>query len=190
MIKVIIFDCFGVLTTDLWLEFKQKYFAGRPELAEQATELNRKTDLGLIDYKDFVEQVAKLANVAPAETGLQIPNNVTNVYLFDYIKKQLKPKYKIGLLSNAASDWLKELFSKDQWQLFDAVALSYQTGVLKPTPQAYKIMAQKLEVELDECVFVDDREGYCVAARALGMKAVVYQNFEQTRRELEQILAG
>ena len=38
-IKGIIFDCFGVLATDGWLPFKNKYFKEKPALFRKATEL-------------------------------------------------------------------------------------------------------------------------------------------------------
>ncbi|MCA9327640.1 HAD family phosphatase, partial [Candidatus Saccharibacteria bacterium] len=54
--------------------------------------------------------------------------------------------------------------------------------------EAYMIAAEKLGVRLDECVFVDDREGFCDAATSVGMHAIVYTNFAQLRTELEALL--
>src|SRR5690348_2888052 len=61
MIKAIVFDCFGVLTSDGWLPFKKKYFGHDSALTEEATSLNKQVDAGLISYDDFVPAVAKLA---------------------------------------------------------------------------------------------------------------------------------
>ena len=41
----------------------------------------------------------------------------------------------------------------------------------KPELEAYEYVADKLGVRLDECVFTDDRELFCEAARACGMQA-------------------
>jgi hypothetical protein len=46
MIRAIIFDCFGVLTTDAWLPFKNKYFAQNEVLMARASELNKQSDAG------------------------------------------------------------------------------------------------------------------------------------------------
>lgn len=50
--------------------------------------------------------------------------------------------------------------------------VSCETGVRKPDPRAYLGAAAHLGVAPGECLLIDDREGNCAAARALGMEAV------------------
>ena len=188
MIRAIIFDCFGVLSTDGWLPFKAKYFGHDPLLLQQATDLNKQSDSGLIDYADYLSKIARLAKLSVEQVAGQIENNVANVDLFDYIMK-LKPDYKIGMLSNAANNWLTRLFSDEQLKLFDAIALSYETGFIKPQTGAYKITAERLGVKVNECVLVDDQERYCAGARDLGMSAVCYRGVGQTKDELDKLLS-
>jgi HAD superfamily hydrolase (TIGR01509 family) len=188
MIKAIIFDCFGVLTSDAWLPFKRKHFGHDHQLAMQATDLNKRVDAGLADYDDFLRDVAALAGISSSQARAEIENNIANEDIFQYIAKELKPHYKIGLLSNAGANWLNELFAQEQAQLFDTVCLSCDTGYVKPDERAYHGAAEALGVEPGECVFIDDQERYCTAAQALGMQVIVYQNFEQCRRELDQLL--
>ena len=182
MIKAVIFDCFGVLSVDGWLPYKERHFGKNTELFDKATEVNKRADAGLISYEDFLQEVTNLA-------GIQIENNPPNEKLFDYIRESLKPKYKIGLLSNAAADWLEELFTPEQRKLIDATALSFELGFIKPDPESYQAIAERLDVKLDECVFIDDQNRYCEGAQEVGMQAVCYQNFEQTKQDLEKILA-
>ncbi len=187
MIRAIIFDCFGVLTTDGWLPFKKVHFGNEPELHQQATDLNRQVDSGLIDYEDFLRGVAELADVPYVEAKKTIEDNVANEPLFQLIR-DLKPRYKIGFLSNAGANWVSELFSPDQVALLDAISVSSETGFVKPDEQAYREIAQKLGVEPDECVFVDDQPRYCTAARDVGMKAIEYRDFEQFEEQLQNLL--
>lgn len=189
MIKAIVFDCFGVLAGDGWLPFKRKHFGHDPELFERAGDLNKLVDSGLADYDEFVRDVARMANVPEAEARQQIEANPPNTELFDYIASELKPHYKIGLLSNAAANWLPELFTEGQNALFDAVALSYEMGVIKPQPEAYYTIAERLGVETAECVLVDDQERYCTSAREAGMQVVIFRSFEQCKSDLEKIIA-
>lgn len=188
MIKAIIFDCFGVLTTDGWLPFKKKHFGHDPALEAQATGLNKQVDAGLADYDDFVGGVAELAAVSKTEARSAIEENVAQEELFEYIKNSLKVRYKIGMLSNVGANWLPDLFSPEQVKLFDAVALSYETGFVKPDERAYQTIAKRLDVAPGECVLLDDRERYCLAAEAADMKAIVYKDFIQAKRELENML--
>ena len=187
MIKAIIFDCFGVLTTDGWLPFKDKYFGHEPDLLQQATNLNKQADAGLISYQDFLRAVSQLAAVSPQVVSQHIDNNVPNEQLFEYIK-QLKMDYKIGMLSNAADNWLVDMFTPEQVELFDAIALSYETGFIKPQIGAYEISAERLGVSPNECIFVDDQERYCTGAQDIGMQAVWYRDFDQAKTDLKKLL--
>lgn len=188
MIKAIIFDCFGVLTSDGWLPFAEKYFGANPELKQQAHDLNRQVDSGLLDYDGFVSQIAALAHVNKDEAYKAIENNVANQPLFTYVA-QLKRSYKIGLLSNAGANWLDELFTPEQVALFDATALSYEMGVTKPHPRAYHAICDRLGVEPAEAVFIDDIERYVTGAKDIGMYGVWFKNNQQLQQDLGHLLA-
>ena len=127
MIKAVIFDCFGVLATEGWEPFCEKHFVGKPNLMHRARALAKQLNLGIIDYDTFIPRVASLAGVSEGQARAVIDNNVPNQPLFDYIKNDLKPKYKIGLLSNAGDNWLNEIFTPDQLALVDEYVLSYTT---------------------------------------------------------------
>jgi putative hydrolase of the HAD superfamily len=190
MVKAIIFDCFGVLLTEGWLPFKQQYFGGNSELFEQASELRRQVDAGLLGYQDFLQQIAKLAGVPATTIRQAIEGNAPNNELFAYIATELKPHYKIGMLSNAGSNRVKELFTAEQLALFDEISLSFESGVVKPEPEAYRAMAEKLGVAPEEAIFIDDQERHCGGADAAGMQAILYKNIEQLHAELSKLLAN
>jgi len=111
-----------------------------------------------------------------------------NHLLLTYIRAKLKPKHKIGIISNAIGDWVSEILSKEDVELFDDITVSYRVGFAKPEASIYQIALKNLGVRADEAVFIDDIEYFCVAARALGMQAILYENFEQTKQELERVL--
>lgn len=188
-IEAIIFDCFGVLAVDGWLPFKQRYFGADSAVLEEVSELNRQTDAGLLPYDDFVTIIAEKAGVEPATFRQAIEQTVVNDELLDYIATELKPNYKIGMLSNVAGHWLEQKFSDQHRQLFDGTILSAQTGYIKPDPRAYQAVLDQLGIEPAAAVFVDDREGNCSGARAIGMHAIRYQSLPQFKRELTEVLA-
>lgn len=189
MIKAIIFDCFGVLTTDLWLQFKEKYFEGKPELANQASDLNKQADRGLISEDELIEKVAALAGIAAKDVNFLPGTSAANELLFGYIRDELRTNYKLGILSNASGNFLDRLFSEDQVSLFDTKVLSSDVGIIKPQPEIYELAAHKLNVNSEECIFVDDREVYCEAAREVGMQAICYKSFSQFKSDLELLLS-
>lgn len=111
-----------------------------------------------------------------------------NVPLLDYIREELKPNYKIGLLSNAIKNYLPEMLTEEQIALFDVVGISFEMGVGKPDADAYKIVAKKLGVQPEECVFIDDIGVFAEAAKDVGMQAIVYSDLETTLAELRRLL--
>jgi FMN hydrolase / 5-amino-6-(5-phospho-D-ribitylamino)uracil phosphatase len=66
--------------------------------------------------------------------------------------------------------------------------VSCRTGVRKPDPQAYLGAARALGKDPAQCLFVDDREANCVAARALGMPALRFRGADELRAALHEIL--
>jgi epoxide hydrolase-like predicted phosphatase len=191
MIKAVIFDCFGVLTTDRWLPFKKKYFGHDQKLLQEASDLNSQANSKLISYDNFLSAIAKMARLTPAEvkSGIESTNTAPNDELFEYIKK-IKASYKIGMLSNASSNRLSELFTQSQLDLFDKIVLSYQIGIPKPDPRAYKLAAEQLGVSPNESIFIDDQEKHLYGAREVGMHDILYEDFSSFKQKIEKILAA
>ncbi|HSW78592.1 MAG TPA: HAD family phosphatase [Candidatus Babeliales bacterium] len=190
MIKAIIFDCFGVLTKDWWREFLSTLPEGPGK--KKAKELNHQWDAGLITIKQFVQGVHEATGrqPEPIEQMMTVPKVLKNTELLDYIRT-LKPLFKIGLLSNIGTNWIRENFlTKDEQKLFDDLVFSYEIGVIKPEPKIYQIAAERLSVAPKETVFIDDVNTYCLAAQGLGFKTINYKDFSQMKQELEKILAA
>ena len=83
-------------------------------------------------------------------------------------------KYKTGCLTNnftraeaILSDEVAEVYS-----LFDAILESRVLGVRKPDPRFYELACEALDVEPDECVFLDDLGVNLKPARELGMHTI------------------
>lgn len=188
MIKAIIFDCFGVLVNESLETFYKKYFKNDQDLIEKAEFCMHQANKGLITHEELVGQFAELGGISAQETRAALAYNPVNVELFKYIEHELKLKYKLGFLSNASDDWLNELFTSNQLGLFDAFVLSYQTGYAKPEPQIYSIMADRLNVRLDECIFFDDRQDYVEGAQGVGMLSARYVTFEKFTQDLKELL--
>jgi len=113
-----------------------------------------------------------------------------DMQLLDYIEELLKT-YKTAVLSNASRGRLKEIIGAEEVaRCFDVIVESGSLGFAKPDPEIYEYTADQLGVRFDECVFTDDKEEYCQAARAVGMQTITYQSFDQFKTELEKLLQG
>jgi len=111
-----------------------------------------------------------------------------NLEVLEYVSNDLKPKYKIGIISNVMAEYIHLILSEDDLKLFDDIVLSYKVGVAKPDVEIYKLSLQNLGVKPNEAVFVDDQQRYVEAAMSLGMKGVYFQDFDQMKTDLEKLL--
>jgi len=80
----------------------------------------------------------------------------------------------VGVLTNDLTafhdqDWLDRMTILGE---FDQMVDGRQDGVLKPDPAAYLLMAERLDVSPEECVFIDDQPINLAGAEAVGMRTV------------------
>jgi epoxide hydrolase-like predicted phosphatase len=72
--------------------------------------------------------------------------------------------------------------------LFDAQILSGEVRLRKPQPEIYLLAADRLGVEPEACVFVDDLPANVEGARAVGMEGVLHRDGAITIPKLEELL--
>jgi epoxide hydrolase-like predicted phosphatase len=93
---------------------------------------------------------------------------------------------RTGLVSNS---WGSRRYDHDQLgELFDAVVISAEVGMRKPTPEIYAIGAERIGVPPEACVFVDDLPFNLKPAAELGMATVLHRGPAETIAELERLL--
>lgn len=188
MVKAIIFDCFGVLAEDGWTPFKKKYIEGNEKVALAVQLLGKEVDSGKRSFEDMIHETAHLVNVPESVVRTAVERQVPNEELFAYIQSSLKPAYKIGMLSNASYNVLDLLFTKEQVKLLDAHVLSYEVGLVKPDIRMYEAIAERLGVVPEECVMVDDQSRHSAGAISAGMQAILYDNFDQMKKDLSKLV--
>ena len=108
--------------------------------------------------------------------------------LVDYLQS-LRPRYKTAILSNAwlnAREWFTEIHGLGD--AVEEIIISAEEGVAKPDARIYQIAADRLGVQLDEAVFVDDMLANVEAARAAGMRGVHFQSTDQAIADIERYL--
>ena len=74
--------------------------------------------------------------------------------------------------------------------LFDDVVESSVIGVRKPEPRFYEIACERLDVEPEECIFLDDLGINLKPARAMGMTTIKVTSGPQAVAELRAALDG
>lgn len=185
MIQAIIFDCFGVLTTDTWNQF----LGSLPRDVDLSAlrDVRKSYDAGFIGKQDYEQQIRELTGHDYAETEADEEMH-KNTQLLAYIAT-LKEQYKIGLLSNIGSNWVRDSFLTPKEQaLFDAMVFSYEVNANKPSARMYEAILEKLAVTPEQAIMVDDVQAFCEAAESLGMKSITYHDFHQCQQDLGTLL--
>ena len=93
--------------------------------------------------------------------------------------------HRVALLSNSWGD----TYPRDRLTaLFDPIVISAEVGLRKPDPAIYRLVLERLGVDAEECVFVDDAEPNIAGARALGLEAVLHTDAATTRAALAALV--
>ena len=186
-VKAIIFDCYNVLVDDGMPAFVEEHVQDA-EAKRQIWEADDAVNLGEKTVLEFFEFLAKKADMTAEQVAQILDVNHVNQQLVEYIARELKPSYKLAILSNISGDILDDLIGKDNRALFDVEALSYKVGAVKPQSEIYHYCLERLDFDAEQCVFIDDKERYCDAARSMGMHTIRYRNFEEFKKSLEEVL--
>lgn len=104
----------------------------------------------------------------------------------------LRPRFKTGLLSNAGPDASISLRARYPRMLepFDTVIFSGEVGLVKPDPAIFHLILNRLGVEPDQSVFIDDFKKNIQTAQMVGLHTIWFQSAEQTRQDLFALLEG
>lgn len=189
MIKAVIFDFFGVLVTEGFKQFQEEYFSDSADKRRQAVELINQVDSASITMDAFTSKLAQLAGISPQKVQEELGGNKPNKLLLNFIREELKGKYKVSILSNSSMDFPNQILGAEDVGLFDDIVLSYRFKVVKPDPEIYKIAAERLQISPHNCVFIDDSQGHINGAVTAGMAGIYYEDFEQMKKELKALLA-
>jgi putative hydrolase of the HAD superfamily len=211
LIRAVISDFGGVLTTPLCNSFAawQKE-SGIPlehlgMAMAAATERHGQHPLfvlekGLITQGEFIGQLE--GELGPGPDGEERTlSGMLDVY-FDHLERnpemiELMRDLRVrglrtALLTNNVREW------EPRWrallpeidEIFEVVVDSAYVGMRKPEPEIYALTVERLGdgLRASECLFVDDIDLNCEAARELGMTAVHFVSNQQAREEIGAIL--
>ena len=92
--------------------------------------------------------------------------------------QECREDYTVALLSNAWQNFrsvLAEKYQIKEGQTVDRIFISSELGVAKPNKRIYEILADRINCEMNEILFVDDFIENIEAAEALGINTIHYQ---------------
>ena len=133
-------------------------------------------ELGIETDKDMVKKAALIRYSLTKDTLIPLPG------VIDMLSSLKKQGRKIGLVSDCSSEvpniWPDTPFES----IFDITVFSCTEGVKKPDPQIYRLAAEKLDVNPEDCLYIGDgSSNELTGAAAVGMYPVLIIDPEEDR---------
>jgi epoxide hydrolase-like predicted phosphatase len=205
LIRAVISDFGGVLTTPLiesFLAYQRESGISLEDLGVAMAKLMQEDDgrhplfeleKGNITEEEFTSRLgAALGREVSSMRDVYFENLHPNERMIEYLRGVREDGLRLALLTNNVREWEPLWRAKlpDVDELFEVVVDSGFVGMRKPDPGIYELTLERLGEGLraEECLFLDDIEVNCDAARALGMTAVRFHDNDQAITELNAAL--
>ncbi|WP_329432206.1 MULTISPECIES: HAD family phosphatase [unclassified Streptomyces] len=200
-ISAVLFDFGGVLTTSLIEAFEAfgATLGVDPRLPLRLLAKDERSGALLVEHEEgrlgqrefedgFAERLrAHGADIqGPGLLSLMQAGLRPDRAMLDLVAEVRNAGHRVGLLSNSLGDDCYAGF--DLESMFDAVVISGEIGVRKPSRRAYAIACERLGTEPGETVMVDDLEHNIVAARRAGLAGILHREAATTAAELRALL--
>lgn len=150
-------------------------------------------EIGALDREEFWADLIKEtgSKADPKEsvhvwTDHYIRENPVMAQIIGLVDRLRESGYRVGILSNIDEAHGVINLHRHIFEHFDEVLLSYQIGTRKPDSQAFRLLAQRLHVELEELVFIDDLQLNIDAATAIGVNGIHFETYEKLVGRLQE----
>lgn len=197
-IKAIIFDYGNVLIEWNPRHVYRRYFPDDPEGMEKFLseinfmEWNAQQDKG----RTFAEGVAILSEQFPHHANLirayhehwvdSIGEAFTGTV--EILKRLKKAGYPLYGFSNWSAETFPSVRAKHSFfDLFDDMVISGAVGYVKPEPEIYRILLEKVGKPAHECLFIDDSLPNIQQANKIGFATIHFQSPSQLEEELKYL---
>lgn len=155
------------------------------------SKLYRKLDSGVISPTEFFEIIKKQCNLLMSKDEFfkaysdRIFEKITTS--IDLAKRLMK-NYKVSLLSNTNKIDSDNVIKKSElFTLFDTITLSFEVKSAKPDKEIFLDALKKLNLRLNECVYIDDIKEYSEAASRIGVHGIHYTSYKNLIKELKKL---
>ncbi|MDZ7374710.1 MAG: HAD family phosphatase [candidate division KSB1 bacterium] len=158
-------------------------------LVAETKELFDRGHLGPREFYDRLREAIGLNVDYPTFTRVWSDNFWPNHEVINLLGT-LRGRYRLVLLSNTDPlhwDFIDRSFAVGR--LFDALVLSYRVGSIKPERKIFEVALEVAGVKAQDALFVDDTERNVLAARELGIHALLYRPGLDLMREIAKVFA-
>ena len=209
-VEAIVSDFGGVLTTPLIQSFAAVQDETGIPMEELGKAMSRieaaegvhplfELEKGRVSEPDFLERLA--AELEPALGHRPEMHRFREIYfealhpnesMIELMRELKQAGHRMALLTNNVREWeplWRTMLPVDE--IFELVVDSAFVGMRKPDHEIYELTLERLDgIPAEACLFIDDIEVNCEAARAVGMAAVHYREPNQAIAEVRAAVEG
>ncbi|HEY5561393.1 MAG TPA: HAD hydrolase-like protein [Clostridiaceae bacterium] len=194
MIKAILFDFDGVLTTDatgsqsICNYICKKTGLDAEVFKKEYYQYNNDLLYGKTNHENIWEALCKGLNTKIGisilyESFINTPIDNQMIAIVDRLKKQ---NYKIGMVTDNKKDRIDDIVNYYDWnKIFDAITISADVGSGKDYSEIFVRIIECLNLTANECVFIDNQEKNLIIPKSMGMN-VIY--FDHEKRNYEKLI--
>jgi epoxide hydrolase-like predicted phosphatase len=197
-IRAVVFDIGGVLEitpdTGMTKKWDQRLHLQSGELDERIAAVWRDGALGKCSEEHVQQSLSEVFGMDQAQVDAFMGDmweeylGTLNAPLAAYFSS-LRPRYQTALLSNSfvgARSREMELYHFDE--MTDLIIYSHEVGIAKPERRIFELTCEHLGVQPAEMIFLDDFEPHVIAARSIGIHAILFQETTQAIADIEACL--
>jgi epoxide hydrolase-like predicted phosphatase len=187
MIKAVLFDFFGVISSEVSPFWFQKHFSP-DEAARLKEEYMTPADRGDLSEDEVFDTLSRLSGEKSDDIRRDFASRL--VINGDTVRliESLKGRYKTVLVSNAMRDYLRRILKEnDLERLFDSIVISGEEGIIKPGREIFELALERAGVLPEEAVFIDDNEGNIEGAKSAGIAGILFKDPKGARVALSEL---
>ena len=186
--KVILFDFFGVISSEVSPIFFKRYF-NEEEAKIVKEEIMSKGDKGELNEEEVYELIASRMNMTPLKIKEDFDELIKiNFELVEYIK-ELKKEYRVYLLSNAMSSFLRRILDKyNLYELFNEVYISSEIKLIKPYEEFFNYVINKENIDSSNAIMIDDNKENIDGALSCNLNGIIYTDVKDLKEKLTYFL--
>ena len=203
MMKALIFDLGGVVvewSNEVTYRFiEERYGIFATEFKREAERGMPEVQTGEVPEKDWMINTFRHFGEPPdgceEAWGMTFEAARYNDKILKIIERLRRSDIKVVALSNLEPSRARWLKGHGIDSIFDAVIFSCEVGVRKPDFKPadikdlsiYRLALNRLGLEAEDCVFVDDNVNCVAAAELTGMKTILYKDAGELSKELHKM---
>jgi len=156
------------------------------------SEFNNRVDIGEFSQSDFWDHIIQTLEL-PQEKRVALEDFFYKDFFVDQelLKdiRHYRKQYKTGLLTNF-SEVLRPMLTT-QWKIdgaFDEIVISCEIGMVKPDPNIFIHILNRLGCAANEAIFIDDRILNIEGAEKAGLHAIHFTNRRETIKMINSIV--